>query len=80
MRLVRHISLRVIIFKNQYPKIEVEKKEADREEYIFIVSSVMYDMMCIWPNIAFTVGMLVRYLQNPWIVHFRAAKKVLKYL
>ncbi|XP_057964028.1 uncharacterized protein LOC131155117 [Malania oleifera] len=35
---------------------------------------------CTRPNISFTVGMLERYQSNPGMEHWKAAKKVLRYL
>jgi len=40
----------------------------------------MYAMVCLQPDIAYVTCLLGRYLQNPGMVHFRAAKKILRYL
>ena len=40
----------------------------------------MYAQVCTRPDIAFAVGMLGRYQSNPGIEHWKAAKKVLRYL
>ena len=40
----------------------------------------MYAQVSTHPNIAFVVGMLGRYLSNPRSQHWKAAKKVLRYL
>ena len=40
----------------------------------------MYAQVCTRPDIAFVVGMLGRYLSNPKSQHWKAAKKVLRYL
>jgi len=40
----------------------------------------MYAQVCIRPDIAFTVGMLGRYQSYPGIDHWRAAKKMMRYL
>ncbi|RVW91887.1 Retrovirus-related Pol polyprotein from transposon TNT 1-94 [Vitis vinifera] len=42
--------------------------------------SLMYAQVCTRPDIAFVVGMLGRYLSNPGSQHWKAAKKVLRYL
>ncbi|RVW14074.1 Retrovirus-related Pol polyprotein from transposon TNT 1-94 [Vitis vinifera] len=41
---------------------------------------LMYAQVCTRPDIAFVVGMLGRYLSNPGSQHWKAAKKVLRYL
>ncbi|XP_049348760.1 secreted RxLR effector protein 161-like [Solanum verrucosum] len=48
--------------------------------YSFIVGSLMYVQTCTKPDISFAVGMLERYQSNPGIDHWKAAKKVLRYL
>ncbi|RVX20257.1 Retrovirus-related Pol polyprotein from transposon TNT 1-94 [Vitis vinifera] len=45
-----------------------------------LVGSLMYAQVCTRPDIAFAVGMLGRYQSNPGIDHWKAAKKVMRYL
>ncbi|KAJ9542984.1 hypothetical protein OSB04_029490 [Centaurea solstitialis] len=40
----------------------------------------MYAQVCTIPDISFAAGMLGRYQVNPGMDHWRAAKKVLRYL
>ena len=40
----------------------------------------MYAQTCTRPDISFAVGMLGRYQSNPGLDHWKAAKKVLRYL
>src|SRR3954470_19366687 len=42
--------------------------------------SLMYASTCTRPDISFVVGMLGRYQSNPGMDHWKAAKKVLRYL
>lgn len=39
----------------------------------------MYAMVCIRPNLTYTIGILGRYSQNPGDAHYRA-EKMLRYL
>ncbi|XP_047256062.1 secreted RxLR effector protein 161-like [Capsicum annuum] len=48
--------------------------------YSSIVRSLMYAQTCIRPDISFAVGILGRYQSNPGMDHWKAAKKVLRYL
>ena len=48
--------------------------------YAFVVRSLMYAQTCTRPNISFAVGMLGRYQSNPGLDHWKASKKVLRYL
>ncbi|XP_052210381.1 secreted RxLR effector protein 161-like [Diospyros lotus] len=48
--------------------------------YASAVGSLMYAQVCTRPDIAFIVGMLGRYLNNPGMDHWKAAKQVMRYL
>ncbi|XP_059461806.1 secreted RxLR effector protein 161-like [Corylus avellana] len=48
--------------------------------YAFDVGSLMYAQVCLRPDIAYAVGMLGRYQSNPGMEHWKAAKKVMRYL
>ncbi|TPX52374.1 hypothetical protein PhCBS80983_g06488 [Powellomyces hirtus] len=49
-------------------------------EYREIVGSLMYLMICSYPDIAVAVSMLSRFASNPSPQHLQAAKRVLRYL
>ena len=44
------------------------------------IGSLMYAQVCTHPDIAFVVNALGRYLSNPGLNHWKAVKKVMKYL
>ncbi|XP_057981246.1 secreted RxLR effector protein 161-like [Malania oleifera] len=48
--------------------------------YAFVVESLMYAQTCTTFDISLAVGMLDRYQGNPGRIHWKAAKKVLRYL
>ena len=48
--------------------------------YASVVGSLMYVQTCTRPDISFAVGMLGRYQNNPGMDHWKAAKKVMRYL
>ncbi|XP_037491496.1 secreted RxLR effector protein 161-like, partial [Jatropha curcas] len=64
----------------QCPKNDLERKEMESIPYASVVRSLMYVQTCTRPNISFIVGMLGRYQSNSRMDHWKAAKKVLKYL
>ena len=66
--------------KSQCPKNDLEKEEMKDITYASIVGSLMYAQTCTRPDISFAVGMLGRYQSNPGMVHWLAAKKVMRYL
>ena len=48
--------------------------------YSSIVGSLVYAQVCTRPDIAFVVSMLGKYLTDPGQSHWKAAKKVVRYL
>ncbi|KAK1666037.1 hypothetical protein QYE76_054196 [Lolium multiflorum] len=45
-----------------------------------VVESIMYAQVCTRPDLAFITGMLGRFQSNPGLDHWKAAKKVLRYM
>ncbi|RVW61973.1 Retrovirus-related Pol polyprotein from transposon TNT 1-94 [Vitis vinifera] len=66
--------------KAQCPQNDDEREEMRTIPYSSLVGSLMYAQICTRPDIAFFVGMLGRYLSNPESQHWKATKKVLRYL
>ncbi|XP_042958044.1 secreted RxLR effector protein 161-like [Carya illinoinensis] len=48
--------------------------------YASVVESLIYAQICTRPDISFAVGMLGRYQSNPGMSHWKATKRVLRYL
>ncbi|CAJ2666407.1 unnamed protein product [Trifolium pratense] len=65
---------------NQCPKNDFEREQMKNIPYASVVGSLMYAQVCTRPDIAFAVGILGRYQSNPGMDHWKAAKKVLRYL
>ena len=65
---------------DQCPKNDLEMEQMKNIPYASTVGSLMYAQVCTRPHIAFAVGMLGRYQSNPGIDHWKAAKKVMRYL
>lgn len=61
---------------NQGPINKQDKKMMQRKPYAQIVRSIMYVMMCTRPNLAFTVGLVSRFLSNIWLPHWYTVKKI----
>ena len=64
----------------QCPKNDLETKEMQKIPYASVVRSLMYAQVCTRPDIAYIVGMLGRYLSDPGLDHWKAAKRVMRYL
>ncbi|RVW85181.1 Retrovirus-related Pol polyprotein from transposon TNT 1-94 [Vitis vinifera] len=61
-------------------KVLQRSQEMQKIPYASAVGSLMYAQVCTRPDIAYIVGMLGRYLSNPGMDHWRAAKRVMRYL
>ena len=64
----------------QCPKNDLEQKQMEAISYAYVVESLMCDQIYTRPGISFAMGMLGRYQSNPGSDHWKAAKKVLRYL
>ena len=65
---------------DQCLKNDIEMEQMKNISYASAVGSLMYAQVCIRPDIAFAIGMLGRYQSNPGMDHWKAAKKVMRYL
>ena len=65
---------------NQCPENDLEKESMKNIPYASAVGSLMYAQVCTRPNIAYAVGVLGRYQSNPGMDHWRAVKKVMRYV
>ena len=64
----------------QCPKGSLETQEMQKIPYASAVGSLMYAQVCTHPDITYIVGVLGRYLNNPGMDHWKAAKRVMRYL
>ena len=65
---------------NQCPQNDFEREQMKNILYTSVVGNLMYAQVCTRPDIAFAVGVLGRSPSNLGIDHWRAAKKVMRYL
>ena len=65
---------------NQCPKNNFEVKEMQKILYTSVIGSLMYVRVCMRPDITYVTVMFGRYLSNPRVNHWKAAKRVLQYL
>ena len=64
----------------QCPRTPMEREEMQNYPYASLVGSLMYAQVCTRPDISHVVGVLGRFQSDPGIAHWKAAKKVLRYL
>jgi len=64
----------------QCPVTDLEKEEMQKVPYASAVGSLMYAQVCTRPDLAFIIEVLGRYLSNPGMQHWKAVKRVMRYL
>ena len=62
------------------PSTPEEVDEMSKKPYCTLVGSLMYLTGCTRPDLSYPVGVLCRYMSKPGMAHWKAAKRVLKYL
>jgi len=64
----------------QSPKNELERKQMKAYPYASLVGTLMYARVCTRLDITYVVGVLRRFQSDLGLDHWRAAKKMLRYL
>ncbi|XP_040871220.1 secreted RxLR effector protein 161-like [Glycine max] len=65
---------------SQCPKNNLEREHMKNIPYASAVGSLMYVQVCTRPDITFVVGVLGRYQSDLGVDHWKATKKVMRYL
>jgi hypothetical protein len=66
--------------KEMSPQEQEEREIMSNVPYREAVGSIMYAAITVRPDIAFIAGQLAKFCENPGPTHWKAAKRVLKYL
>ncbi|XP_040987751.1 secreted RxLR effector protein 161-like [Juglans microcarpa x Juglans regia] len=66
--------------KTQCPRNELERESGKNIPYASVVGSLMYAQVCTRLDIAYAISVLSRFQLNPRQEHWKAAKKVMRYL
>ncbi|XP_054785885.1 secreted RxLR effector protein 161-like [Prosopis cineraria] len=62
------------------PKTEMAKRKMERVSYASTIESLMYAMICTRLDICYAVGLVSCYQSNPGEGHWKAIKRILRYL
>lgn len=62
------------------PSNDKEKEDMSRIPYASTVGSLMYAMVCTQLDIAYSVGVVSKFLTNPGKQHWQVVKWILRYL
>jgi ATP-binding cassette subfamily B (MDR/TAP) protein 1 len=66
--------------KDKSPETNEEKDHMEKVPYHQAVGSLMWAAMATRPDIAFTVSLLLQFMESPGKAHWEAIKRVFKYL
>ena len=69
-----------VLSKAQCPQNEEEARSMAGVPYRSLVGSLMYLMVSTRPDLAYPVGVLSRFLENPGRQHWEAGKRLLRYV
>jgi hypothetical protein len=73
-------ELQELLGPESCPVMESERREMQLIPYRKLVGELLYLMNTSRPDIAHAVGTLARFMENPGMKHWSAAKRVLRYL
>jgi len=59
---------------------EEERRSMSATPYLELIGSLLYASICIRPDISHAVGVLSRFMKQPGVKHWKAAKRILRYL
>lgn len=66
--------------KNMCPKSQEDIEDMRTIPYASAIGSLMYAMLCTRPDICYAVGLVSRFQSNPGKAHWKAVKRILRYL
>ena len=69
-----------LLNKSQCPMSGPDQERIKGIPYAFTIGSIMYTMLCIRPDVAYSISVINRYQQNPGEAHWAAIKNILKYV
>ena len=69
-----------VLSKSMCPKTPEEIAEMNKKPYASAIGSLMYTMLCTRPDISYVVGLVSRFQSNPGPRHWKAVKRIFRYL
>ncbi|KAJ9544508.1 hypothetical protein OSB04_024215 [Centaurea solstitialis] len=70
----------IVLSKAQCPVSSEDQDKMKLIPYASAIGSIMYAMLCIRPDVAYSISVTSRYQQNPGEAHWVAVKNILKYM
>jgi hypothetical protein len=73
-------NLHILLLKDQGPSTVEESQKMQNIPYCKAIGLLMWAALRMQPDIAFTVSLLSRFMENLGQVHWEAVKRVIRYL
>ncbi|KAG3037051.1 hypothetical protein PC110_g834 [Phytophthora cactorum] len=70
----------LVLTKEDCPKTEADRAQMQGKDYRGLIGSLMYLMTGSRPDITFLMMLVSKYLNNPGLSHWNAAKRILRYV
>nr|GEY88058.1 hypothetical protein [Tanacetum cinerariifolium] len=80
IRAIRILIVIAALSKSQGASTPAELKRMQNVPYASAVGSIMYDVICTRPDVAFAQNITSRFQQNPGDLHWTTVKNIMKYL
>ena len=68
------------LFGKQRSKTKADKTEMIKIRYASVFGSLMYAMVCTWPDIGYVVRVVIRFMSKPGREHWVVVKWIIRYL
>ena len=70
----------ITLSKKHCPQTDAELDSMSEVPYASAIGSIMYAMICTRPDVSFALSVTSRYQSDPGMEHWKAVKRILKYL
>ena len=70
----------ITLSKKHCPQTDAELNSMSEVPYASAIGSIMYAMICTRPDVSFALSVTSRYQSDPGMEHWKAVKRILKYL
>ena len=70
----------ITLSKKHCPQTDAELENMSEVPYASAIGSIMYAMICTRPDVSFALSVTSRYQSDPGMEHWKAVKRILKYL
>ena len=74
------MSRGISLSKTQCPMTQDERDRMSKISYASTIRSIMYAMLCTWPDVSYALSTMSRCQSDPGESHWTTIKNILKYL